>query len=250
MIILEGKNLCKRYRRRDVSVDALTDVSFVLGESEVLGVVGESGSGKSTLLRQISGLETPDAGELLLDGQPLPAKRTRDNYRAIQMIFQDAVGSFHPRRKISDSIRETVRNLCGPGREPDWKALCAMVQLPTELIERYPRDLSGGQCQRFAIARAMAVKPRILLCDEITSALDVSTQAQILRLLARLQEENHMAVILVSHDLAVVRSICDRVMVMYGGRLVEEGDAAELIRHPREDYTRKLISSVLEVHKG
>ena len=248
MTILEGKHICKRYRRRGVSVDALTDVSFTLSEGEILGIVGESGSGKSTLLRQISGLETPDSGELLLDGTPLGAKRTKENYRTIQMIFQDAVGSFQPRRKIAGSIREAVRNLSDTREEPDWQTLCALVQLPLELAERYPRDLSGGQCQRFAIARAMAVHPRILLCDEITSALDVSSQAQILRLLADLHREKGMSVIFVSHDLAVVRSLCDRVMVMYGGRCVEEGAVADVIHAPKEDYTKKLISSVLEVH--
>ena len=246
-VILEGRDIVKRYRRRDVSVDALSDVSFTLREGEILGIVGESGSGKSTLLRQISGLETPDSGELLLDGQPLPARRTKENYRTIQMIFQDAVGSFHPRRRISDSIRETVRNLSDAYEEPDWKTLCALVQLSAELADRYPRDLSGGQCQRFAIARAMAVHPRILLCDEITSALDVSSQAQILHLLSDLHRQKNMSVIFVSHDVAVVRSICDRVMVMYNGRLVEEGTAADVIGSPREDYTKKLISSVLEV---
>ena len=248
MTILEGINICKRYRRKGVSVDALTDVSFTLSEGEILGIVGESGSGKSTLLRQISGLETPDSGALLLDGKPLSGKRTKENYRTIQMIFQDAVGSFQPRRKIAASIRETVRNLSDAREEPDWQTLCSMVQLPLELAERYPRDLSGGQCQRFAIARAMAVHPRILLCDEVTSALDVSSQAQILRLLADLHREKGMSVILVSHDLAVVRSICDRVMVMYGGKTVEEGRVADVIHAPQKEYTKKLISSVLEVH--
>ncbi len=248
MTILSGNNICKRYRRRGVSVDALSDVDFKLEEGEILGIVGESGSGKSTLLRLISGLEAPDSGELLLDGKPLGAKRTKEDYRTIQMIFQDAVGSFHPRRRISASIRETVRNLSDTREEPDWQTLCAMVQLPLELAERYPRDLSGGQCQRFAIARAMAVHPRILLCDEVTSALDVSSQAQMLRLLSDLHREKNMSVIFVSHDLAVVRSLCDRVMVMYGGRLVEEGKVADVIQTPREAYTRKLISSVLEVH--
>ncbi len=248
MTILEGINICKRYRRKGVSVDALTDVSFTLSEGEVLGIVGESGSGKSTLLRQISGLETPDSGALLLDGKPLSGKRTKENYRTIQMIFQDAVGSFQPRRKIAASIRETVRNLSDAREEPDWQTLCSMVQLPLELAERYPRDLSGGQCQRFAIARAMAVHPRILLCDEVTSALDVSSQAQILRLLADLHREKGMSVILVSHDLAVVRSICDRVMVMYGGKTVEEGRVTDVIHAPQKEYTKKLISSVLEVH--
>ncbi len=248
MTILEANHICRRYRRRGVQVDALTDVSLRLEQGEILGVVGESGSGKSTLLRLISGLEAPDEGTLSLEGKELGAKRTKADYRAIQMIFQDAVGSFHPRRKIADSIREAVRNLSDAREEPDWQTLCAMVQLPLELAERYPRDLSGGQCQRFAIARAMAVHPRILLCDEITSALDVSSQAQILRLLSALHRDKGMSVIFVSHDLAVVRALCDRVMVLYGGRCVEEGPAAEVIQHPREAYTKKLISSVLEVH--
>ena len=248
MTILEANHICRRYRRRGVQVDALTDVSLRLEQGEILGVVGESGSGKSTLLRLISGLEAPDEGTLSLEGKELGAKRTKADYRAIQMIFQDAVGSFHPRRKIADSIREAVRNLSDAREEPDWQTLCAMVQLPLELAERYPRDLSGGQCQRFAIARAMAVHPRILLCDEITSALDVSSQAQILRLLSALHRDKGMSVIFVSHDLAVVRALCDRVMVLYGGRCVEEGPVAEVIQHPREAYTKKLISSVLEVH--
>lgn len=242
--ILQYVNVTTSYNDTPV----VRDVSFSLREGEILGVVGESGSGKSTLLRLISGLEAPDEGTLSLEGKELGAKRTKADYRAIQMIFQDAVGSFHPRRKIADSIREAVRNLSDAREEPDWQTLCAMVQLPLELAERYPRDLSGGQCQRFAIARAMAVHPRILLCDEITSALDVSSQAQILRLLSALHRDKGMSVIFVSHDLAVVRALCDRVMVLYGGRCVEEGPAAEVIQHPREAYTKKLISSVLEVH--
>ena len=247
MSLLEVQDLHTSFFTSAGEVKAVNGLSFRLEKGKVLGIVGESGSGKSTLLRQISGLETPDSGELLLAGKPLPAKRTKENYREIQMIFQDAVGSFHPRRKIADSIRETARNLVGPGIEPDWQTLCSLVQLTPELAERYPRDLSGGQCQRFAIARAMAVQPRILLCDEITSALDVSSQAQILKLLDSLHRQKNMSVIFVSHDVAVVRSICDRVMVMYRGRVVEEGTAEAVIGSPREEYTKKLISSVLEV---
>ena len=247
MPLLQVKNLHTSFFTDAGEVKAVNGISYNLDAGKVLGIVGESGSGKSTLLRQISGLETPDSGELLLAGKPLPAKRTKENYREIQMIFQDAVGSFHPRRKIADSIRETARNLVGPGIEPDWQTLCSLVQLAPELAERYPRDLSGGQCQRFAIARAMAVQPRILLCDEITSALDVSSQAQILKLLDSLHRQKNMSVIFVSHDVAVVRSICDRVMVMHRGRVVEEGTAEAVICSPREEYTKKLISSVLEV---
>ena len=247
MNLLEGKHINKTYARGKSSVKALIDVDFTLGDGEILGVVGESGSGKSTLLKQISGLETPDSGEILLSGAPLGKKRTLEDYRTIQMIFQDAVGSFHPRRRISASIRESVHNLCGRSAEPDLEGLCAIVGLDPTLAERYPRNLSGGQCQRFAIARAVAVEPKILLCDEITSALDVSSQAQVLKLLADVVRERHMSAIFVSHNLAVVSCICDRVMVMYHGAVVEEGDVRSVIDRPADAYSQKLISSVLEV---
>ncbi len=247
MSLLEGRGLCKRYARKGEAVEALQEVDFTLADGEILGVVGESGSGKSTLLRLVSGLERPDRGELLLEGRPLPARRTKEQYRAIQMIFQDAPGSFHPRRTVAASLRDSVRSLCGRGTEPDMDALCAMVGLPPELAERYPRELSGGQCQRFAIARAMAAGPRILLCDEITSALDVSTQAQVLQLLAEICREKHMAALFVSHDLSVVSCLCSRVMVLYRGMLVEEGPVRRVIDAPQEEYTKRLLDSVLEV---
>ena len=250
MTILEGRGLCRRYVVHGTPVQALDHVDFALEDGEILGIVGESGSGKSTLLRLISGLEAPDGGELFLDGAPLPPKRTREHYRTIQMIFQDATGSFHPRRSIAASIKESVRNLCGPNAPCDLTALAAHVGLEPELVERLPGDLSGGQCQRFAIARAIAVSPRILLCDEITSALDVSSQAQVLRLLADVCRENHMSAVFVSHDIAVVRCVCDRCLVLRSGRLVEEGDAAAIVTAPKEDYTKELISSVLEINEG
>ena len=250
MTVLEVKHLSKGYSRRGMAVEALADVSFSLGAREILGIVGESGSGKSTLLRLISGLEPPDAGEILLDGQRLPVRRTKAHYRAIQMVFQDAAGSFHPRRRISASIRETVRSLSESREAFDLAALAGLVRIDPELAERYPRELSGGQCQRFAIARAMAVNPRVLLCDEITSALDVSTQAQILQLLSSIYREREMSVLLVSHDLAVVRCLCDRVIVMRDGRIVEEGPVRDIIEAPKEEYTRGLIGSVLEVKRN
>ena len=247
MNLLEGEHINKTYSRGNSSVQVLIDVNFTLGDGEVLGIVGESGSGKSTLLKQISGLETPDSGELLLGGEPLLKKRTVENYRTIQMIFQDAVGSFHPRRTIKASIRESVHNLCGRGAEPDLKGLSALVGLDPSLADRYPRNLSGGQCQRFAIARAVAVDPKILLCDEVTSALDVSSQAQILRLLSDICRQSRTSAVFVSPDLAVIRCLCDRVMVMKDGAVVEDGDVARIIRAPREDYTRKLVDSVMEL---
>ena len=247
MSLLEGRNISKRYTRRGAEVEALRDVSFTLEDGEILGIVGESGSGKSTLLRLLSGLERADKGEFLLDGQPLPPRRTKEQYRAIQMIFQDAVGSFQPRRRIAASIRDAVKSLCGRDSEPDMAALCAMVGLSPALAERYPRELSGGQCQRFAIARAVAASPRILLCDEITSALDVSTQAQVLELLADICRERHMAALLVSHDLSVVSCLCSRIMVLYYGALVEEGPVRRVIDAPEKEYTQQLLHSVLEV---
>ena len=250
MTILEGRNLCKHFRERSRSVTALSDVSFTLDDGEILGIVGESGSGKSTLLRLISGLEAPDSGEILLEGDALPKKRTKTQYRAIQMIFQDAPASFHPRRSIAASIRESVRNLCGPGAPCDLASLSSRVGLDEKLCSRLPRDLSGGQCQRFAIARAIAVSPRILLCDEITSALDVSSQAQVLRLLADVCRENHMAAVFVSHDIAVVRCVCDRVMVLRSGRVVEQGAVRDVVESPKEDYTKELLASVLEVREA
>jgi peptide/nickel transport system ATP-binding protein len=182
-----------------------------------------------------------------LDGKLLPSKRTKEHYRTIQMIFQDATGSFHPRRTVAASIRESVRNLCGPDAKCDLAALVAHVGLEAELVDRLPGALSGGQCQRFAIARAIAVSPRILLCDEITSALDVSSQAQVLRLLSDVCRESHMSAVFVSHDIAVVRCVCDRVMVLRGGKLVESGGAAEIVHAPKEDYTKELIASILEI---
>ena len=246
MTILEAHGLCRRYGSRTQGVDALRDVSLSLARGEILGIVGESGSGKSTLLKLLSGLEPPDRGEILLFGRTLSPKRTKEDYRAIQMIFQDAVGSFHPRRIIADSIRESVRSLCGRGEEPDKAALSAQVGLTPELMDRYPRELSGGQCQRFAIARAVAVSPSILLCDEITSALDVSSQAQILRLLRDICRSRDMSALFVSHDLAVVSCLCDRVLVMRDGAVVEEGETRRMIAEPGTAYTRELMDSVLE----
>lgn len=247
MIVLEGRDLTKVYGKHKTEFHALCGVSFQLESGEILGLAGESGSGKSTILKLISGLEPPTSGSILLHGRELSPKRTKEEYRTMQMIFQSAVASFHPRRTIADSITESVRSLQGRDAKVDFEALADLVGLPPILMERYPRQLSGGQCQRMAIARAMAAEPEILLCDEITSALDVSSQAQILRLLADICRKKHTSAIFVSHDLAVVRCLCDRVMVLRGGALVEEGDVAQVIDAPKEDYTRKLVDSVLEI---
>lgn len=245
MSVLEISALNKRYG----TVQAVKDISFTLESGDILGIVGESGCGKTTLLRLISGLEPSDSGQVLLHGRPLTVKRSRDDYRAMQMIFQDAAGSFHPRRRIADTIQDSVRSLLGRDSRADIPALCAMVGLAPELAQRYPRDLSGGQCQRFAIARAMAAGPELLLCDEITSALDAATQARILALIRTLCRENHMAALFVSHDLAVVSRLCSRVLVMKDGHTVEEGSTAQIIQAPKEAYTQRLIASVMELRQ-
>lgn len=245
MSVLEIQGLSKRYG----AVQAVKDISFTVERGDILGIVGESGCGKTTLLRLISGLEPSDSGQVLLHGRPLTVKRSRDDYRAMQMIFQDAAGSFHPRRRIADTIQDSVRSLLGRDSRADIPALCAMVGLAPELARRYPRDLSGGQCQRFAIARAMAAGPELLLCDEVTSALDTATQARILELIRTLCRENRMAAVFVSHDLAVVGSLCSRVLVMKDGHMVEQGPTRQILQAPTEAYTRELIVSVMELQQ-
>ncbi len=247
MSVLEAKDLIKRYNNQNLVIEALRGVDLHLERGEILGLAGESGSGKSTLLKLIAGLEPPSEGNILLHGSPLSYRRTKEEYRTMQMIFQNAPASFHPRRTIADSISESVHSLRGKDAVVDKATLSDMVGLPPELMDRYPRQLSGGQCQRMAIARAMAVQPEILLCDEITSALDVSSQAQILRLVADICRENHTSAIFVSHDLAVISCLCDRVMVMRDGTVVEEGTVDQVIHDPHEEYTRKLVNSVLQI---
>ncbi len=245
--ILSVKDLSKSYERAGHRIAAVENVSLELRNGEILGVVGSSGSGKSTLLRLICGLEAPEEGRIYLDGRELSDKRSIADKREMQMIFQDPAASFHPRRTIQSSIGDAFFSLMGRGAELDLDTLCLEVGLSPELAQRYPRSLSGGQCQRFAIARAIASSPRILLCDEITSALDVSSQAQILSLLSSLRKEKGMSMVFVSHDLAVVSTLCDRIIVMRGGSVVEEGKTEDIISAPQNEYTKELIASVMEI---
>ncbi len=251
--VLSVRGLYKTFRRKGVAAEAVSGVSFQLLPGEILGIVGESGSGKSTLLRCVACLEKPTAGEIELDGRPAAGKKPSDVCRTVQAVFQDAAGSFDPRMKTGASIDEAVRQLAGlsGGAVKERRnALVRQVGLDPALGDRYPGQLSGGQCQRLAIARALAGEPKVLLCDEATSALDVSAQAQIVGLLARLRAELGLAIVFVSHDLALVGGVCDRIMVMRGGRAVETGPARELLTAPGQDYTRLLLASALTVEGG
>ncbi|MBQ9589138.1 MAG: ABC transporter ATP-binding protein [Butyrivibrio sp.] len=238
--ILEGKELNKRFASEKGDTTALTDVSFYLDKGEVLGIVGESGSGKSTLLKVVSGMITPDSGDLFHDGKKYTGQKPRKTGEFLQVIFQDAKSSFDPRMPMERSIAEA-----GRGRADRALILehIKKVGLDEELLSRKPSQLSGGQCQRMSIARAFYSGAGILLCDEITSALDVSSQAQVVKVMKNLKNDGKMSALFVSHDIALVSMICNRIMVMKDGRCVEQGEIGKIISDPQHEYTRKLIES-------
>ena len=217
--ILDVKDLTKNFYKNKQLFTAVNHISFQLRQGECLGLVGESGCGKSTTVKMLTHLLKPDSGEILLEGteiQHLKGKALKKLYTEIQMVFQIPQDSFDPRRTLGDSIMESMRNHNVSRKEAQNRLgqLLQQVELPPELADRYPNQVSGGQCQRAAMARALAVNPKILICDEATSALDVTVQAQIIELLKRLQQEMDLSILLISHDLALVQHLCDRVLVM------------------------------------
>jgi peptide/nickel transport system ATP-binding protein len=221
---------------------AVDDVSFAVEAGESFGLVGESGSGKSTVLRAIVGLAPTSGGEIRLGGVALASPREKAFYRRVQMVFQDPYGSLHPRQTIDRILAEPLAiHGIGDAERRITRALDE-VGLGAGFRFRYPHQLSGGQRQRVAIARALLLEPALLLLDEPTSALDASVQAEVLNLLEQLRRERHLTYVLVSHDLAVVTHMCDRLMVMQKGRRVEELGAADLAaRRLSADYTRELM---------
>jgi len=229
-------------RGRILAVDG---VSLRLHAGEAVGLVGESGSGKTTVARTIAGLIVPDTGEVELDGTRL-THRSRADRRAIQLVFQDPYASLNPRRTVRGVMRELLRVhelASGPELEVRCVELMGLVGLPAEALDRKPAAFSGGQRQRVAIARAIAVQPRLIVADEPVSALDVSVGATILALFGRLRSELGLGLLLISHNLAVVAAICDRVAVMYLGRVIEEGPRAAVFNDPRHPYTRALLDA-------
>ncbi len=259
-----GPGAWKRLRRRFAGgpenlpkVHAVDDVSFVIGKGETVGLVGESGCGKSTLVRALTRLIDVSDGSIKLGERELARKGARvfarDPGRArIQMVFQDAGESINPRftgfAAIADPVRR-LRKLRGKALRERVETVARQCGLPLELLSRFPHQLSGGQRARVGIARAIAVEPDLLVLDEPTAALDVSVQVVILQLLQRLKRELGMSYLFVSHDLSVVRLLCDRVLVMYLGKIVESGPAAEVFAHPLHPYTQALVAAVPRLHE-
>jgi peptide/nickel transport system ATP-binding protein len=249
--VLEAEGLIKRFPSPDGRArTAVDDVSFALGKGETLGIVGESGSGKTTTARLALALIAPDAGEVRLNGAPwsaLSERERRPRRREITVVAQDPLSSFDPRWSVEQILADSLSPADHPGpkaRRHRVGELLELVGLAAEHRTRRPLQLSGGQRQRVAIARALGPQPQVIVCDEPVSALDVSIQAQVLDLLADLQTELGVSYLFISHDLGVIHHVSDRVLVMHGGRLVEQGSAEEVLVRPREPYTQRLVASL------
>ena len=252
--LYRAEALTRVYRTGARRVDALTDASLTVQRGQRLGIVGESGSGKSTLIRLLAALDRPTSGQVWYEGTEVTGRRERDLgfLRAgVQMVFQDPRSSLNPRMRVSDIITEPLRSALVRRQLPagtDHRArlleVMADVDLPVDLADRYPHEFSGGQRQRIAIARALAPRPEVLIADEPVSALDVSVRAQVMNLLNDLVAEHGLTLILVSHDLMVVRHLCDTIVVMQNGRIVEQGTAEQVYTDPQTDYTRSLLRAV------
>jgi oligopeptide transport system ATP-binding protein len=244
---IEAVGVSKRYRIGARHVQALSQVSLRAAAAETLAVVGESGSGKSTLGRILLGVEAPDQGAVRIDAEPLPAPPPRPLRRRLQLVQQNPLSTLNPRRTVGQSVALPleVHGLASRGGRRDRvRALLDLVGLPDDAIDRYPSALSGGQRQRAALARALAAEPDLIVLDEPTSALDVSVQARVLHLLIELQARLQLTYIFITHDLAVVRNVAQRVVVLYRGRLVESGPTAAVFARPRHRYTAMLLSSI------
>lgn len=249
--ILKVEALTKTFSgQREIA--AVNGISFELFPGECLAIIGESGSGKTTAVNMISRLTDVTAGSIFLEGQEIThrkGKQLREVYRQMQMVFQTPTDSFDPRRTLGDGIGESLRN-AGLTRKEAQKRVEALLEkcgLPGKFANRYPHQVSGGQCQRAAIARALAIEPKLLICDEATSALDVTVQKEIISLLNELRKQRgkNLSILFICHDISLVQQFCDRVLVMYRGEIVEEGTPDAVIRAPKNDYTKRLIDSIL-----
>jgi predicted peptide ABC transporter, ATPase component len=247
--VLTIKNLSKNFNK----VKALDDVSFELKKGEILGIVGESGSGKSTLAKVITRIVKPDGGSILFKGEDftkLNSAKLREYRKNVQMVFQNPNSTFSPRMNIGDFLCEGMLNFKLASKKEALKKAkeyLELVKLPTDIMERLPHQLSGGQLQRVVIARALTLSPEVLIYDEATAALDVSVQQDVLKLMYDLRKSCDNSVIFICHDLAAVRLVADRIIVMYNGKIVEIVDSKNLLSESKEEYTKKLLGSVFEV---
>lgn len=251
--ILEVNNLTKVFGKEKFGeVIAVDHISFELNEGECLGIIGESGSGKSTTVNMITRLVDSTEGTIIFNGQDISSakgRRLRKAYQDMQMVFQNSNDSFDPRKTLGDGIGESLRN-SGLSRRNTQEAvskLLSMCGLTADFANKYPHEVSGGQCQRAAIARALAINPKFLICDEATSALDVTIQKEIIELLKDLRQNygKKLSILFISHDIALVQEFCDQVIVMYKGSIVERGTPTEIINNPKDEYTKRLIHSVM-----
>jgi peptide/nickel transport system ATP-binding protein len=247
--LLDVQALRAEHRTRRGVVVAAEEVTFSVAAGECVALVGESGSGKTTIARCVVGLHAPAGGRILLNGsglRPLARDRSREERRRVQIVFQNPYDSLNPRRSVEDAVSWPIRSLRGlSAREAgvEVKTLLERVRLPERIARRFPGELSGGERQRVAIARALAARPSLLVCDEVTSALDVSVQAAVLDLLAELRRDLDLSLFFITHDLGVVASVGDRVLVLESGVIVEEGVVEAVVSTPREEYTRRLVAA-------
>ena len=248
LLIIE--NISKTFKvDKNKELQALKNINIRLKEGECIGIVGESGCGKSTLARIIVGIERKSSGKIIFDNKEIEGiSKTKD----IQMIFQNPLSSFNPRMKIVDYMWEPLRNYFKLSKKdsiPFIKKSLIDVGLDENALEKYPHEFSGGQLQRITIARAIIIKPKLIVCDEITSALDVSVQKQILELLKKLQKDLDLSYLFIGHDLAVVQDISQKIVVMYMGEIVEKLDSVDLKSKAKHPYTKLLLNSVFEIDK-
>ena len=248
LLIIE--NISKTFKvDKNKELQALKNINIRLKKGECIGIVGESGCGKSTLARIIVGIEKKTSGKIIFDNKEIEGiSKTKD----IQMIFQNPLSSFNPRMKIVDYMWEPLRNYFKLSKKdsiPFIKKSLIDVGLDENALEKYPHEFSGGQLQRITIARAIIIKPKLIVCDEITSALDVSVQKQILELLKKLQKDLDLSYLFIGHDLAVVQDISQKIVVMYMGEIVEELDSVDLKSKAKHPYTKLLLNSVFEIDK-
>lgn len=244
---LRAEHITVTFGRGERAFTAVDDASLFVDPGEIVGLVGESGSGKSTVSRVICGLQREYSGRVSFADSELNPKRTAAQWRVVQMVFQDPFASLDPRYTVRATLAEVIRHhrlATGAALRARCEELMEMVRLPVEFLDRTPTAMSGGQRQRVAIARALAVEPKVIVADEAVSALDVSVQAEIVALFARLREELGLSILFISHDLAVVRNLCERVYVIHDGVLVEENTTDRIFSAPQDEYTRTLLAAI------